>query len=454
MSIAAERKYRKKSISPTKVILSAFALIILFGAILLMLPVSTAERGHADFLTALFTATSATCVTGLSVVDTASYWSTFGQTVILILIQCGGLGFMTFATVFSLMIHRRISVSERIVMSQAISIDSLSGIVGLTKRIVLITAIAEGIGAALLAIRFIPEFGFGNGLFRSIFHAVSSFCNAGFDIMGIKNGSAGSMSEYAEDPIVSLTLVALMVFGGLGFFVWEDIRRKKRFGALSLHSKLVLTATVWLLALGTAGFLIFEFSNPGTIGEMSLTSKLCASLFQSATCRTAGFYTIPQGDMTISSRLLSIALMFIGGSPGSTAGGVKTTTVAVLILTSLCVMKGKNETEAFSRKISYDTIYKCVALFFCGIVLSAAGTFLLERVDGVNAIDAMFECVSAISTTGLSVGITTSLSDASKIILIVFMYFGRVGLLTVSLGILGREKKRKISYPEGKILIG
>lgn len=441
-------------VSPTKIILVVFLVIIFLGTFLLMLPIASKSSKPCDFLTALFTSTSATCVTGLVVVDTLSHWTRFGQIVILLLIQCGGLGFMAFATVFSLVVHRRISLRERLIMTQSFSVDEISGVVRLAQHILKRTLIAEGVGAVLLAIRFIPDYGFGEGIFKSIFHAVSAFCNAGFDILGIGNGHIGSMSKYVSDPLVCLTLVSLMVFGGLGFFVWEDIRDKKGFKSYNLHTKLVIITTATLLVTGTGLFMLFEYSNGATFGGMNLGEKLLASLFQASTVRTAGYYTFSQHSMTMSSKILSIFLMFIGGSPGSTAGGIKTVTFAVLVITSISVMRGRDEVTMFERKVPPYTVLKAVTVMMVAAGLISIGSIIVAQTDGVNMTDAIFECVSAFSTTGLTTGITPLLNPVSKMVLICLMYFGRVGLLTISIGLLAKKNPSRISYPDGKTIIG
>lgn len=444
----------EKRVSPTKVIILAFVFIIFLGACFLMLPAANKSGLRGDFITALFTATSATCVTGLVVTDTLSHWTRFGQVVIMILIQCGGLGFMAFATVFSLIVNRRISLRERLIMTQSFSVDEISGVVRLAKHILFRTLIAEGIGAVILSIRFVPQFGLGEGLFKSVFHAVSAFCNAGFDVIGICSGHIGSMSQYIGDPLVCLTLVSLMVFGGLGFLVWEDLRIKKRFSALGLHTKLVIIMTASLLTWGTVMFMLLEYSNPATIGNLNFFEKLLASLFQSATSRTAGFYTFSQSGMTVSSKMVSVILMFIGGSPGSTAGGIKTVTLAVILITSACVMRGKSEVTAFERKIPVGSILKAVAVVTVALFIAIIASVILVIFDGVSMMDAVFECVSAFSTTGLSTGITPNLSAVSKMTLIVLMYFGRVGLLTMSIGLSVGKRRSKIGYADGKVIIG
>ncbi len=444
----------ERKVSPTKSILLIFLVIILIGAFLLMLPISSANSCYTSFVTALFTSTSATCVTGLTVVDTLSYWSRFGQIVILLLIQCGGLGFMAFATVFSLVLHRRISLRERLIMTQAFSINEISGIVRLTQHILLRTFLFEGIGALLLATRFIPEYGFGEGLFKSVFHSVSAFCNAGFDIIGVSSEHIGSFSKYIADPVVCLTVISLMILGGLGFFVWEDVLNRQSVRSFSLHTKLVLITTSVLILSGTALFLLFEYGNENTIGSLPFWQKLMAALFQSSTTRTAGFFTISQQGMTTSSKVLSTFLMFIGGSPGSTAGGIKTVTLAVLVLTAFSVMRGRAEVTAFERRIPPQTVFKAVTVMIVAAFLTAVVAIIIALTNNINMINAMFESVSAFSTTGISTGITASLNTFSQITLILLMYFGRVGLLTLSIALVAKRKPSKISYTEGKLIIG
>ena len=445
-SIKAEINRR---ISPTKLILGVFLMIILLGTLLLMLPQASAAGKGTDFITALFTATSATCITGLSVVDTLSHWSGFGEVVILVLIQCGGLGFMVFATIFSIAVKRRISLRERIIMIQTFSVDEISGIVRLARNIFRRTFVFELLGATLLSVRFIPQFGIGKGIYKGIFHAVSAFCNAGFDILG-----KTSVMEYSGDPIVLITLATLSIFGGLGFFVWEDVREKKSFRACGLHTKLVLITTAAIIVLGTALFTIFEYQNPATMGDSGFLGKLLSSFFQTSTSRTMGFYSIQQAEMTSSSKLLTLLIMFIGGSSGSTAGGIKTVTFAVLCLSALSIMRGKEEVTAFGRRISVYAIMKSIAVTIVAVFLILVGAIIISISGSVDMFDAVFECVSAFSTTGLTMGITSQLNAISKIVLVILMYLGRVGLLTLSLGILIGRKKTKISHPEGKTISG
>lgn len=443
-------KHKEKNVSPAKVFVSGFLILILLGTILLMLPISSKSGEFTHPLTALFTATSASCVTGLVLVDTYTYWSGFGQSIILIMIQIGGLGFMTIATLFSLFIGRTITLRERLVMTTSLNIDSMAGVVKLTKKVLLGTVFFEGIGAIILSIRFAKDFGVVEGIKKGIFHSVSAFCNAGFDLLGV-NGEFSSLTSYATDPVVNITIMLLVILGGIGFFVWNDLTctRKK----MELHTKIVLVTTAALLMLGFITFFIFEFNNPATMGDMNIWEKMMASLFQSTTLRTAGFNTIDQGSLTPPSMAMSIFLMFIGGSPGSTAGGIKTVTIAVLILTCISVLRGKPNVVVSMRKINNRCIMNAVTMFVFGMVFVAFGTFVLAISNGT--IEAAFEAISAFATVGLTTGITASLDVFSKIVLIFLMFFGRVGLITLGLAVLiRRDIEPKLKYPESRIMIG
>lgn len=443
-------KHKEKNVSPAKVFVNGFLIMILLGTILLMLPISSKSGEFTSPLTALFTATSASCVTGLVLVDTYTYWSGFGQSIILIMIQIGGLGFMTIATLVSLFIGRTITIRERLVMTTSLNIDSMAGVVKLTKKVLLGTVVFEGIGAIILSIRFAKDFGIVEGIKKGIFHAISAFCNAGFDLMGV-NGEFSSLTSYAVDPVVNITIMVLIILGGLGFFVWNDLTcfRKK----MELHTKIVLVTTSVLLILGFITFFIFEFNNPETMGNMNIWQKMMASLFQSTTLRTAGFNTIDQAALTPPSMVMSILLMFIGGSPGSTAGGIKTVTIAVLILTCISVLRGRSNVVVSMRKINNRCIMNAVTMFVFGMVFVALGTFVLAVSNG--AMEAAFEAISAFATVGLSTGITQELDIFSKIVLIFLMFFGRVGLITLGLAVLmRRDVEPKLKYPESRIMIG
>lgn len=448
-----DRKDRKSVKNPLQVIAVGFSIVILAGAFLLMLPVSSQAGEVTDPLTALFTATSATCVTGLVLVDTGTYWSNFGHWVILLMIQIGGMGFMLFLTTFSILVGRRITIRERLLISKSISLDNMSGIVKLAKRIIGYTLLLEGFGALILTVRFIRDFPFWSAVKKGIFHAVSAFCNAGFDLLG-EVEKFSSLMHYNGDFSITVTISLLIILGGLGFYVWDDVLNSRR-GCLNLHSKIVLTTTAIIVLTGTLFFLVAEWNNPMTMGNENIITKTLSSFFQSVTCRTAGFNSISQADMTPASKAFSIVLMFIGGSPGSTAGGVKTVTLAVLVMAAIATLKGRNVVSAYGRSISMRHIMDAITVVMVGMTFVLGGTFLLSIVDAVSFETALFECVSAFATVGLSEGITPTLSAASQIILIGLMYMGRVGIITLGLAILVRNKKEsKIKYPEGKIIVG
>ena len=444
-------KIRKKPVHTSTLLILGFLTVILTGTFLLMLPISTNDGSVTPFLTSLFTATSATCVTGLIIVDTYTHWSIFGQTVILLMIQIGGLGFMTMATLFSFALRRKITFKERMIMSSALNVTNISGVVRLTKNILLGTLMFEGIGAIILATRFYDEFGLLGAIRRGVFHSISAFCNAGFDILGHET-QFNSLVDYVYDPIVNLTIMALIIIGGLGFFVWGDIYKRKR---LSTHTKIVLSATTILIVSGTILYMIFEFNNPKTIGDMNFLQKLLASSFQSVTTRTAGFNTISQADLTDPSMFLTYILMFIGGSPGSTAGGVKTVTVAILILASIETMRGNTKFHIAGRNIKISVILNALSMFVIATMCVTIGTFIMITIEPFPFEDVIYEVVSAFATVGLSVGITPSLSPVSHIVLIMLMFLGRVGILTLGFSLfMGKKHETKIGYPEGIILIG
>lgn len=441
-------------VSAMQIIVLTFLLIILAGSLLLALPAAARDGRATRFLTALFTATSATCVTGLSLVDTCAHWSGFGQAVLLVLIQVGGLGFMTIASLFFFAARRRIGLKERLVMAQSLGVDRLSGIVSLVRHVLVGTFAIEGAGALVLTVRFCADVGFGKALWWGVFHAVSAFCNAGFDVLGAVE-TGGSLTPYAADPVVNVTLILLINLGGLGFFVWEDILRSRRFKRMSVHTRLVLVISAVLTLGGAAAFAAMEWNNPATFGGFSTGEKLLAALFQSVTTRTAGFYTVPQGALTGASKAVTDLLMFIGGSSGSTAGGVKTVTAGVLLLSVLAAARGRSRVTVFHRTISAQQVSNAVAVvtmvfllaFGCGIYLSVS--------NGLDFMDCLYETVSAIATVGLSTGLTAGLNFSSQIVLIVLMFFGRVGIMTVSLGfLLSNQAEERYRYAETKVLIG
>lgn len=448
------QQHMQRPMQPAAVMATGFLLIILLGAALLMLPAASRDGGRTGLLDALFTATSATCVTGLVVADTATHWSGFGHVVILLLIQVGGLGFMALATLASFAVHRRITLRERMVMSAGLSLTDNAGIVRLTRRVLVGTFAFEGIGAAVLACRFIPRFGVGQGLKMGVFHAVSAFCNAGFDLMGTEQAPFCSMVDFVDDPVVNLTLMALVVIGGLGFFVWGDIWDRRQFKRLRLHTKLVLLMTALLLLSGFALTLLFEWDNPATLGALPVGDKLLAAAFQSVTLRTAGFNTIDQSALTGPSQAAACLLMLIGGSPGSTAGGIKTTVAAVLVLMAASTLRGRVTVSAFGRSVSPRAMMNAVTMLTVGLGLSLTGACAICYIEGAPFHQCLYETVSAFATVGLSMGLTPTLSPVSCGLLIVLMYLGRVGVLTLSVAVLMRHHEQpKMAYPAAEIFM-
>ncbi|MGN1059266.1 MAG: TrkH family potassium uptake protein [Clostridia bacterium] len=439
---------------PVQWIVLVFLVIILLGACLLNLPAASKDGQSIGFLDALFTSASATCVTGLVVTDTYTHWTLGGQLVILLLIQIGGLGFMSVMTLFSMLLKRTISMQERMLLSETLSSGRLQGVVRLERRILQGTLAAEGIGAVALSFRFVPRFGPWKGLYFSIFHSISAFCNAGFDLMGGEQAYS-SLTSFIDDPLVNLTVMALIVAGGLGFVVWSDLFEKRRWSRLSLHTKVVLTVSGSLILFGAVLIFLFESSNPDTLQHAGVGEKIWASLFQSVTARTAGFNTLPISQLKDSSVLIMIFLMFIGGSPGSTAGGVKTTTLGIIIASVLTALRGGRDVNLFQRRISQTVVFKSLVIIMLGLLIVSTGTLIILTVEHVTLSAAAFEAVSAFGTVGVSMGITPELSSVSKIALIFMMYIGRVGVMTTALAIMLRHSgSAAIQYPEGQIMIG
>lgn len=442
-------------IKQTQAIVFGFAAIIIVGSILLNLPISSRNGHSIGYINALFTSTSAVCVTGLVVVDTYAHWTVFGQVVILLLIQVGGLGFMTLATLFSLALGRRISFKERLLIAESLNQVSPQGMVKLIKEIITGTLIFEGLGAIILSIRFAGQFGIKNGIFKGIFHAVSAFCNAGFDLMG-EQGQFSSLTSYVEDPIVNITVMSLIIIGGLGFAVWEDVYKTRNFSELRLHTKLVLVMTSILLVFGFVFFLVLEYSNTKTLQPLSFRGKILASMFQSVTPRTAGFNTVSLPDLTNASKLIIMVLMFIGGSPGSTAGGIKTTTAGVLLFSVISVLRGSKNTNIFRKRLEMEVILKSLAIFVLSLLLVISTTVVLSIFGGATLPEYLFESISAFGTVGLTLGITPTLSSVDKAAIIITMFMGRVGVLTMGMAITVRMQKTevKLKYPEAKVLVG
>ena len=443
-----------RRIRPGQLIVLVFLGIILFGAGLLCLPAAARSGQPTPFLTSLFTATSATCVTGLIRVDTGTHWTMFGQVVILLLIQVGGLGFMTIACLFFFALRRRIGLRQRMVLAQALGSDTYSGIVSLVRNILRGTAAVEGVGALILFFRFLPEFGFGRALWYGVFHSVSAFCNAGFDVLADVD-AGGSLCRYATDPVVNFTIMALIIIGGLGFAVWGDIRHHRRFSRLSVYSRLVVIITTVLIFGGAGVFAALEWNNPNTIGDLTVPQKLMAALFQSVTLRTAGFATFDQNALSDVSKAASDLLMLVGGSSGSTAGGVKTATVGVILLSAWSTARGRTSVHVMKRRIPRQAVENASALFILVLLLSGLGAAFLSIADHVSLENALYETISALCTVGLTTGITSSLGTASQIILIVLMFFGRLGIMTISVGFMAANRaEERVSYAETKIMIG
>lgn len=447
------KKVNKKMLrlAPTQIIAITFALIILLGTILLMLPVSSQNGQPAGFCPALFTATSATCVTGLVLYDTGAQWSGFGQTVILCMIEIGGLGFMSMASIVIFMLRRKIGLRQRMVMAQALSVNEMESVVRLQKWVLLGSLIIQLTGAVILFLRFLPEQGIGTALKWGVFHSVSAFCNAGFDILG----TGQSVATVNHDPVVMFTLMGLIVVGGLGFFVWEEVVTTRRWKNLSVYTRLVLCTTAVLILGGAALILALEWNNPNTFGGMSVPQKLMNGLFQSVTLRTAGFASVDQAALTDGSKGLSLLLMLIGGSSGSTAGGVKTVTFLVLCLFVISRARGRSTVTVMHRNIPHEKILDAVTIVGLVVFLALGGAVVITATSPIGFTDAIFETVSALATVGLTAGVTPLLSVPAQLMIILFMYFGRVGILTLSLGFLmGDKAAERFRYADTNLLIG
>ena len=447
-------KHRPRSLSATKIIALVFAAIILLGAGLLTLPAASRSGVSCGFRPALFTATSATCVTGLVLYDTYTQWSGFGQIVIISLIQIGGLGFMSAATLLVFLLRRKIGLKQRLVMAQALSVSDMDGIVRLQRTVLVGSFTVEGIGAAILLLRFWPEYGFGTALKWGLFHSISAFCNAGFDIFGCITPGA-SLLEFQSDPIVLLTLGALVVIGGLGFLVWQEIAENRNFRNFSVYTRLVLVTTLSLILSGWLLTCVLEWNNPDTLGEMNLFDKLLNGLFQSVTLRTAGFAAIDQALLTEGGKAMSMVLMLIGGSSGSTAGGLKTVTFVVLLLFMRERARGRDTITIYKRTIPQRQVLDAMTIAFIMIALAMFGGIFLSATSPISFTDALYEAVSALATVGLTAGATGSLSVPAQLLIIVYMYFGRVGVLTISMGFLtGDKAEQRFRYAETNLLIG
>ncbi|WP_083258664.1 TrkH family potassium uptake protein [Cellulosilyticum sp. I15G10I2] len=442
-----------KVLNYPQMIALGYFLIIMLGALLLCLPIASRSNVSVGFIDALFTSTSAACVTGLVVFDTYTQWSLFGQMVILFLIQVGGLGFMTIITMFSFFLKRKIGLRERGLLRESMNTLYIGGIVRLVRKILIGTLLFEGFGAILLSIRFIPKMGLIEGIYKGIFHSVSAFCNAGFDLMG-KTEKYSSLTHFSDDIIVNLTIIMLIISGGIGFFVWEDITKNKHhFKRYQLHTKIVLAMTLMLIVAGTISFYIFERSN--ILAEMPMDEKLIVSLFGAVTPRTAGFNTVDTAALTPATKLLTMILMFIGGSPGSTAGGIKTTTFAVILISLWSSLRHTKSDNIFGRRLEDNALKRASAVVSVNLILTLSATFLIIATNASFSLgDVLFEVVSAIGTVGLSTGITGTLNTFAQVIIILLMYCGRVGSLSFALLFTEHRTPSFVQSPTEKINIG
>jgi trk system potassium uptake protein len=435
--------------SPSQLIALTFVGLILAGAVLLMLPIASTDGSSLSFVDALFTATSASCVTGLVVVDTGTYFSVFGQLVVIALIQLGGLGLVLFATLFSVVMRKKIDLQSRLNIQASLNQNELDGVVRMSLRIAKYTAAIEAFFGTVLALRFFPEYGL-KGIYFGYWHAVSAFCNAGFDLFGHYQ----SLTAFVGDPVVNLSICLCIILGGLGFAVMRDVLKKRNFRQLKLHSKLVLTVTATLIVVGTAVIAFLEWHNPGTLGSLSGSDALWASFMQSVSPRTAGFNTIDMNALRIPTMIFIILLMFIGASPASTGGGIKTTTFALILLNISQVVRGRSECEIFGRRVGNDTIFQAFAITSMSMLWVVSATLLVTCLEDTSFLYALFEVVSAFATVGLSTGLSQHICTASKIILILSMYAGRVGFMTFALALTAQKPEKHIHYPKENINIG
>ncbi len=453
---------KKRMIKPTRQIALSFLVVIFIGSLLLTLPI--ANNGEpAKYLDHLFVATSATCVTGLVPYPMVEQYSLFGQIVIIILIQIGGLGFLTFMMLIYVKAKKRLSFTSKLVVQEALNVNSLNNLSKFLKNIVIYTFLFEGIGALLLCSQFIPDYGLFKGLYMGIFHSISAFCNAGFDIIG-----ANSLIPYQNNIVINLTIGILIIMGGLGFCVWFDVANKIKegvafrkspsriFNSFDLHSKIVLTTTLFLLLSGTIVIYLLEYKNPNTIGGMEGGYQLLGAFFQSTTLRTAGFATIDYSKLTIATKFIMCIYMFIGGSPAGTAGGVKTVTFAVILVTLKSLFNGDDHVNVFKRRVEIEYLKRSLCIFIFSLALVVLGLICLTITEQFNFIDLCFEAFSGFATVGLTTGITPLLSDVGKIVIIILMYIGRIGPTTMMLSFMRKSQKnnRNIVYPKGEIIIG
>nr|WP_019908717.1 TrkH family potassium uptake protein [Paenibacillus sp. HW567] len=448
--IPKNTRFRFLKLAPPQILVLGFAAVILTGTLLLMLPVSSASGHSLKFIDALFTATSATCVTGLVVVDTGTYFSTFGQVVILLLIQVGGLGFMTMATLFALVFKRKISLRDRLILQEAMNQGSMEGIVRLIRKVLIYSLVIEAAAAAVLAIRWAFDMPFGRALYFGIFHAVSMFNNAGFDIFG----GYRSLTGYVSDPVVNIVVMFLIVSGGIGFIVMSDLMEYRRSRRLSLHSKVVLSMTAALIVLGTVVIFIFEFSNSRTLSPLSFGGKVLAAFFQSVTPRTAGANTLDIAGLRQASQFFIVILMFIGASPGSTGGGIKTTTFTLMVGAVISMLRGREDIVLFRYRLAQERVFKALTIAVLALLLVVSVSMVLSTTEERPFLMILFETTSAFATVGLSMGLTPELTPVGKILICLTMFAGRLGLLTLAYAIGPKKGKPLYRFPEGKMIIG
>ena len=451
-------KKQRFSISTTHAILLSFLVVILIGSVLLSLPISSANGKPIPFVDALFTATTSTCVTGLVVMPTVTSWSVFGQIVILLLIQIGGLGVITIMSSVMILLHKKMGIGDRLLLQDAFNLNSLSGLVRFVKKVVLGTFVIEGVGALLYMTVFIPDFGI-KGIWISVFTSISAFCNAGIDII-----AENSLCNYALNPVVNFVTCGLIVVGGIGYIVWWDVlrvlklttKRKVRFFKdLTLHSKIAVLSTLVLIFVGAVLIFLFEYNNPLTMSDYTVFQKIQASLFQSVTTRTAGFAMIPQENLTNATSIISLLLMFIGGSPVGTAGGIKTVTIVILLASAFSCIRNKEDTELFGRQITKRATSKAVAVTCMSFLIAFVSTVLLSAVTNASALDVMYETVSATATVGLTRNLTASLNNIGKLIIIVTMYLGRVGPISFAIAFnRKKENQTMVRNPIEEVSVG
>ncbi|KRE29673.1 TrkH family potassium uptake protein [Paenibacillus sp. Soil522] len=448
------KKPFEMKLTPPQILVSGFAIIILFGGILLSLPFSTRTGLGTPFLDALFTATSAVCVTGLVVVDTGTHYSLFGQIVILMLIQMGGLGFMTMATLVALAIKKRITLKERLILQEAMNQSSIEGIVRLIKKVLAYALAIQLIGMIVFTIRWSFDMPFRQAFYFGTFHAISFFNNAGFDLFGLYSGKFTSIMSYVDDPIINLTSMFLIIFGGIGFIVISDMLGFRTRRSLSLHSKVVLSMSGFLIVFGAIVIFIFEFTNEKTLGSLDWTGKIWGALFQSVTPRTAGANTLDIAGLRQATQFFIIILMFIGASPGSTGGGIKTTTFTILIGSVIAMIRGKHDIVLFRYRLAQDRIFKAITLTLIALFLVLFTTMVLTTTEDRNFLMILFEVTSAFGTVGLSMGLTPQLSEIGRIMIILMMFAGRLGPVTLAYSLRPKAEKELYRHPEGKITIG